>query len=96
MKLITNPLTNEQMKNKWKKNMLFFILLIASLSAYSQNTIKGIVLSSDGLTLPGVNISEEGKKNSVTTNMDGEYSIVVANNNTKLVFTTRKLEISDR
>jgi TonB-linked SusC/RagA family outer membrane protein len=89
------------MKNKWKKNMLFFILLITSLSASSQNTIKGVVFSSDGLALPGVNIAEEGKKNGVNTNIDGEYSIVVANNNTTLVFTsmghiTQSIKIENR
>lgn len=86
--LNNNSLTNEQMKKKWKKNMLFCILLMMSLSAYSQVAIKGIVRTSDGLSLPGVNILEQGTTNGTITNIDGEYILTVKSTDAKLIFTT--------
>ncbi|REG94796.1 SusC/RagA family TonB-linked outer membrane protein [Flavobacterium aquicola] len=63
------------MKKKWKNNILFCVLLMTSLTAFSQNTIQGIVSDENGLMIPGANISVIGSSKAVTTDFDGKYKI---------------------
>lgn len=49
-------------------------------------TITGKVTDSKGNALIGVSVSEQGTSNNVGTNQDGSYSIVVAGNNSVLLF----------
>lgn len=52
-----------------------------------EKTVTGTVIDGEsGLPLPGVNVLEKGTMNGVATNLDGVYSISVADNAT-LVFT---------
>lgn len=50
-------------------------------------TVKGKVLDSDGLPIPGVNIMEKGTTNGTPTDVDGSYTIDVSSENAVLVFT---------
>jgi len=65
-----------------------FMLLIIPLQVMGQQkTVTGKVTSStDGNPLPGVNVVIKGTMTGTTTNIDGEYSIAVDEENT-LVFT---------
>ncbi len=65
-----------------------FVLLIIPLQVMGQQkTVTGKVTSSaDGNPLPGVNVVIKGTMTGTTTNVDGEYSITVDEENT-LVFT---------
>ena len=49
--------------------------------------ISGRVISTDGEPLPGVTIFVKGTSNGVTTDLDGRYSINVAENSGTLVYT---------
>ena len=69
-----------------KKYFLTCVSIIFSLLvAHSQKTISGIVNDTDGLPLPGASIVEKGTSNGVTTDFDGNYSIMVGEDST-LVF----------
>lgn len=48
--------------------------------------IRGTVIDDQGVPLVGVTVMEEGTSNGTTTNFDGDYEIVVANNESVLAF----------
>ncbi len=62
-----------------KKIVLIFTLFISVCTVLAQPTlIKGVLLSSnDGLPLPGGTIEEVGKGNFVSTNIEGEFEILM-------------------
>ncbi|MBP8791795.1 MAG: TonB-dependent receptor [Lutibacter sp.] len=78
------------MKNQIKSNltkqtllrivfaMLFFTSLCNSTIYAQAKTVKGVVTDEIGSPLPGVNISETGTKNGVTSDFDGNYTIQVS------------------
>jgi TonB-dependent SusC/RagA subfamily outer membrane receptor len=85
------------MKNKllleqghpWVRIMLMFLLVIIFHgNSYSQErTISGSVSdAATGEPLPGVNILVEGTTSGVVTDIDGKYSIKVANSDAVLIF----------
>ena len=64
----------------------FFIMAFSFMSqVFIGQQIKGVVVDSNGITLPGVNIQEKGTKKGVATDFDGKYTITVEKNAT-LVF----------
>jgi len=62
-------------------------------------TVKGVV-SDDLGAMAGVNILEKGTTNGAVTNMDGEYTLIVASNATLVVsyigFTTQEIAVNGR
>ncbi|WP_162418881.1 SusC/RagA family TonB-linked outer membrane protein [Cyclobacterium roseum] len=66
-----------------KKSVLFLVTLLLALpmAGWSQNkTISGTVISGeDNMTLPGVNVRVQGTNRGTVTDIDGSYSINVAN-----------------
>ena len=52
-----------------------------------EKTVKGKVTDQNGVPLPGVNIVVKGTKTGVQTDFDGNFSITVADNITKLIVT---------
>ena len=55
--------------------LLLFLLNVSFL--FAQKEVSGIVKDDTGSGLPGVNITEKGTKNGVSTDMDGAYKIKV-------------------
>ena len=51
----------------------------------TQQLVKGKVLDRSGLSLPGASVTEKGTTNSVTTDMDGNFSINVPNTATLVI-----------
>ncbi|WP_372647681.1 SusC/RagA family TonB-linked outer membrane protein [Draconibacterium sp.] len=51
-------------------------------SAYAQQTVTGTVTGDDGLGIPGVSVVEAGTSNGTITDIDGVYSITVADDAT--------------
>ena len=49
-------------------------------------TVKGVVTSEDGESMPGVNILEKGTSNGTTTDAEGKYSITIKAGDAVLVF----------
>lgn len=86
-----------------KRNLLLAIsLLLLGSWAFSQTTVTGVVTSAeDGSTLPGVSVVVKGTVIGTTTDVDGEYSLDVPENNNTLVFTyvgmrAQEVKIDDR
>lgn len=69
------------------KKTLFFFCIMFSLGVFAQGEIiKGTVTSSEGMTLPGVNIIQKGTGNGAVTDFDGNYSIKLGQGSKTLVF----------
>src|SRR5687767_3897989 len=86
-----------------KKILLFFLVTILSSSLYAQDiNVSGRVTdSSDGSSLPGVNVLLKGTANGTTTDSDGRYRLSVPAESSVLVFssiglTTQEIEVSGR
>jgi TonB-linked SusC/RagA family outer membrane protein len=62
------------------KNQLLCLmfLLCLSVTSWAQQTISGTITGSDGITLIGVNVIEKGTTNGTITDIDGKYSLEVA------------------
>ena len=64
---------------------LLFLLLSLAISAQSQKTITGTVLSSeDNMPLPGASVIVKGTSNGASTDFDGKFTISVNSNQTTL------------
>lgn len=59
------------------KKFVLLLLLLNMSSLYSQKAISGYVLNNAGAGLSGANITEKGTTNSVFTDINGAYRIVV-------------------
>ncbi|MCU7549425.1 SusC/RagA family TonB-linked outer membrane protein [Chitinophagaceae bacterium LB-8] len=72
------------------KSCLFLLLLFSFTAAFAQNrSITGRVTSSKGNTMPGVTVTQKGSQNSVVTDEEGKYSIIVpSTENLLLVFSS--------
>lgn len=71
-----------------KKRLLGFLVLflVAGVSAMAQRTVTGRVTSSvDGAPLPGVSVIVKGTTTGTSTDVDGQFSIAVPDNNSTLV-----------
>ena len=62
--------------------MLAVLISVSAVSSWAQNiTVKGVVSDDGGLPLPGVGVVDsQNKKNGVMTDLDGKFSIKVAEN----------------
>jgi len=73
-----------------RKSIIYLIILFSgvfSLTATAQKTVTGVVTSTDdGSTLVGVSVSVKGTSTGTITNLDGAYTITVANDAAVLVF----------
>ncbi len=55
--------------------VLMALLLFTSISGHAQSTIRGVVLDTDGYTLPGATVMVSGTTIGVTTGLDGNFSL---------------------
>lgn len=70
-----------------KQFILTTYLFCLSLMAMAQTTVKGSVVGKeDNEPLIGVSVIEDGTSNGVITDLDGNFSIKVSNENSRLVF----------
>ncbi len=64
-----------------KKSYFFMVILFLGLGTNSvfaqQKIVTGTVSDSNGITLPGVNIVQQGTENGTVTDIDGNYSIKI-------------------
>ncbi len=65
---------------------ILVLLLFSSSCLFAQQTVTGIVKDSNGETMIGVSVLEKGTTNGGQTNIDGRYTVRVANANSVLVF----------
>ena len=69
-----------------KRLLLALLTLLIIHQVDAQLTITGRITDTDGLTLFGVNVAEKGTDHGTVTDLDGAYSINVANADATLVF----------
>ena len=75
-------------KNGLKIFLITVLMCIASLSMYAQtNKISGKVLDNEGMPLVGVTVMEKGTNTGTITDLDGNYTIMVSNKQSVIVFT---------
>jgi TonB-linked SusC/RagA family outer membrane protein len=64
-----------------KRRILFLLLCLFSLAVEAQTKqIRGTVLDSDGLPLPGAGVNVTGTKTGVSTDMDGNFQLTIPAN----------------
>ena len=70
------------------KHLFALIVMIFSVQMlFAQKSISGTVLSAeDGLGFPSVSVVEKGTANGVSTDLDGKFSINVADDSAVLIF----------
>ena len=69
------------------RNLFAFFIMLTGTSLFAQKTITGKITSiKDGSVIPGAIVTESGTKNGVAANLDGIYSITVADNASALIF----------
>ena len=57
------------------------MLLLGSMTAFSQGTVTGTVTDDDlGGPLPGATVMEVGTNNAAVTDFDGNFTLTVSNN----------------
>ncbi|WP_445958127.1 TonB-dependent receptor [Yeosuana sp.] len=82
-----------------KKQLILFFILITSFT-FAQSPVSGSVKDSNGIGIPGVNVIEKGTSNGTSTDIDGKYSISVANNATLVYsyvgYTTKEEAVKGR
>ncbi|HSF87891.1 MAG TPA: carboxypeptidase-like regulatory domain-containing protein, partial [Saprospiraceae bacterium] len=69
-----------------KKLLLAFLSLVAMHHASAQFAVSGRITDSQGQALLGVNVAEKGTSHGTVTDLDGSYSITVANGDAVLVY----------
>jgi TonB-linked SusC/RagA family outer membrane protein len=75
------------MKNVYKILSVCLTLLVLSAgAAFAQKTVTGTVLDEFGVGLPGVSVLVKGTTTGTATDIDGKYSLSVANDQATLVF----------
>lgn len=82
------------MKQKTKKKsavsglglMLMLFFSISAFNLHAQDKISGTVKDAGGITLPGVNIKQVGTTNSVATDINGKFAIILKPGQKKLEF----------
>jgi TonB-linked SusC/RagA family outer membrane protein len=68
-----------------KRRILFLLLCLFSLAVEAQTKqIRGTVLDSDGLPLPGAGVNVTGTKTGVSTDMDGNFQLTIPANSVSL------------
>ncbi len=70
--------TNLLAKVQHTKHLFTMMFLLLATFAISQRTVTGVLTDEDGLGLPGVSIIEAGTTNGTITDLDGNYSLTVA------------------
>ena len=77
------------MKNK-RLLIVFLFLLVSNvmLLAQERRTITGVVTGDNGNPVPAATVSVKGTNQSVVTDVNGRYSIMIDNNNAVLIFSS--------
>jgi len=92
----------EQYRKNCSWRVLFVSLLLAgfSMSAMAQFSIRGVVSETTGETIPGVSVAVKGTTQGTVTDIDGNFTIAVPNEQAVLVFSfvgyiTQEITVGD-
>jgi TonB-dependent starch-binding outer membrane protein SusC len=82
--------------------IVFLLCLLSGNKVSAQDlTVEGVVKDAAGLTLPGVNVSEKGTKNGVSTDFDGKYKLKLSSSKaivefSFIGFTTKSVSVAGK
>ena len=76
------------------RKVLFLLFSVLALTAQAQQAIKGKVVDENNEPLPGVNVQIKNTSDGTISNMDGEFSLNVKNNQT-LIFSFIGMQTTD-
>ncbi|MDR2449143.1 MAG: TonB-dependent receptor, partial [Prevotellaceae bacterium] len=83
-----------------KKVHLFLWLFLLPILTCAQTAITGTVIDVNGETVIGANVVEKGTRNSVVTDVNGKFSLTVANNAvlqvSSLGYVTQEIAVGNR
>jgi len=95
-----NPITSAFSKNEGITSDHATSELTNQISQQTTKTITGKVLDGQGIPIPGVNVMVKGTTTGVSTDIDGNYHIVVAENSILIFsfigFTSQEIAIGNR
>jgi TonB-linked SusC/RagA family outer membrane protein len=80
---------------KKKLTLIVVMLLTGCALALAQTKVSGVVKDDQGITLPGVTVTEKGTTNAVTTDANGKYTITATGNGT-LVFSFIGFDVQEQ
>ena len=70
------------MKNHfYKLTLLLLTTMLCGSSLFGQFTVSGTITDASGETMIGANVLEQGTNNGTSTDIDGKYTISVADGN---------------
>jgi len=89
------------MENKIFKMLMLGMFVLFAFQSFAQMQVSGTVQDDTGESLPGVSIQIKGTTQGVVTDMDGQYSINVPNDQAILVFSfvgmeTQEVDVNGR
>src|SRR5437773_146473 len=64
------------------------IMLLCLATAFAQTTVKRAVVDAAGKPLPSVSVIQQGSNNGTVTDPSGNYSLVLINNNSVIIFSS--------
>ena len=83
-----------------KLSQFVFPLLFITSITFGQRTVSGIINTEDGDPLIGVNILEKGTSNGTVSDIDGTFSLSVADNSTLVIsyagYETQEIEVGNQ
>ncbi len=68
--------------------LVFYFFSFISFTYAQTLAVNGTVKDKEGRTLPGVGVTEKGKKNATTTDVDGKFEFTVAGRDAVLLFSS--------
>ena len=66
------------------KFLMLLLLIGVSMTSWAQTTVTGTVVDDRNVPLPGATVLEQNTLNGTTTDFDGNFTIVVADNNAEI------------
>lgn len=78
-----------------RKNLILIFCLMLGFTTYAQQNVRGVVVDTSNETIPGLTVLEKGTQNGVITDLDGAFSIKVANGSSVLVFSYIGMETQE-
>ena len=75
--------------------LLLTLLMMVSVTVFAQVTVTGVVTETNGDPIIGCTVREKGTNAGTVTDIDGNYSIKVANTNATLIFSYVGLETQE-
>ena len=65
---------------------LFLIFWMATVAAFAQSAVKGVVKDEKGETMTGVSVTVKGAKGGTITGLDGSFTLNIGSKSAVLVF----------